>query len=127
MLLSFYPLIEYGFSADADPLAAVEGADLKLGICRQLLGDILYKAGLEIEFAFEHVYGTERSYPRLIAVSSRKVVGVCRFKKIIYSLHVCSSFRLSHRADALSKIAHDRRHVYILRARICALSASYAV
>jgi hypothetical protein len=82
-LLGLAPVVIYELSAYPEPLLAVERADLGLRIRRELLGNVLYLAGLDLELTLEEHRGAERAHSRLVAVHRREVVGTDLLQKLI--------------------------------------------
>ena len=85
--LRFGAFVEDESAGYSDPLVAFHGAYFHFRITADLFCDVFAFACLDVEFVFEDINGTERSYARLIALNGGKVVSFCGFQKFIDAFH----------------------------------------
>lgn len=113
MNLGFQAVVFHQGAGDSNPFIAsfVHGANLDLGICSNLLGNVLGLAGLNVQLAFEDFCGTERTNLGLITIDGCQEIGTSILKKLYYFFH----FRLQARATRLEVIVNfDYTNIYIL-------------
>ena len=87
--------VDFGFPAviidqltgDTEPDTVLKSTELGLGIGRQLLGNILDLAGLDVKLAVIEIDRAKRPDPRLVALDRRQVVGTGFLQKLTDSLN----------------------------------------
>ena len=107
ILLRFGAVIENERSGNADPFVALHSAEFYFGVRGDLLCYALAFARLDIQFAFKHMYGAERSHARMASLDGGKIVRFGGFQKFIDAIHgVFSSgfFFIIPRAQRKSKL-----------------------
>ena len=90
-LLRLGALVEDERARQADPFAALHGAEFYFGVRGDLFCNGFAFARLDIQLALKDVHGAERPHARLVALDGRKIVRLGCLQKFINAVHGVSS------------------------------------
>ena len=89
--LSFEPVIFHKFTGQADPLSAMESADLRLGIFQKLMRGGLDLASLNVQLSVKNIGSAKGADTGLITFYCGQIVDAGFLQKIAYAFHKFTS------------------------------------